>query len=230
MIDLTPLDVRKKPADFKKGMLGYDAKEVEDFLALAADRLEELVRENGALSKEIVVLGERCDRLQQQVTGHEDRQNAVQEALIMAQKMREEVRAQAERDAEVAKQRAEAEIKKYTGDAKRGLEDAKRKLGEVQLRRKVFLQSFRSFLEKELKQVELEDGEVSSWVAELEAELPVKADQPPATEPARAEAAPAPSEPPPADTPAPAEPVEDPWISALQSVDVGKKREAGPSN
>ena len=60
MIDLTPLDVRKKASDFKKIMRGYDPKEVEDFLQLVAGRLEDLVKEN-------LTLRERSERLMQQV-------------------------------------------------------------------------------------------------------------------------------------------------------------------
>ena len=38
MIDLTPLDVRKKKADFRRGLRGYDIEEVDAFLDLAAER------------------------------------------------------------------------------------------------------------------------------------------------------------------------------------------------
>jgi DivIVA domain-containing protein len=256
MIDLTPIDIRKKAGDFKKGMLGYDTAEVEDFLRLAADRLDELVRENASLSKDILTLKERSERLQQQVATHEERQNAVQEALIMAQKLREDVRAQAESDAQQARQKAEsdaqqarqkaeAEIKRTTGAAKRGLEDAKRRLGELDLRRKAFLQSFRAFLEKELNHLETEEREVASS-APLDPEPEAAADSEPLTvpeavreevlaaldsmsgeaQPAAEPAGPESQTAAPAASPAP----EDPWISALQDVAPYKKREAGPSN
>ena len=44
MIDLTPLDVRKKRGDFRKSMRGYDPQEVDTFLDLVAMRMEELVQ------------------------------------------------------------------------------------------------------------------------------------------------------------------------------------------
>ncbi len=40
MIDLTPLDVRKKRGDFGKGLRGYDPQEVDGFLELVAERME----------------------------------------------------------------------------------------------------------------------------------------------------------------------------------------------
>ena len=51
MIDLTPLEVRKKKGDFRRGFRGYDAELVNDFLDLVADRMEELVRENMSLAE-----------------------------------------------------------------------------------------------------------------------------------------------------------------------------------
>ena len=59
MIDLTPLDVRNKRADFKKLLRGYDPQEVDVFLEVVAERLEELVREN-------LTLKERTQLLQEQ--------------------------------------------------------------------------------------------------------------------------------------------------------------------
>ncbi|MSR22300.1 MAG: DivIVA domain-containing protein [Gemmatimonadetes bacterium] len=45
MIDLTPLDVRKKKGDFGKTMRGYDPREVDHFLELVTERMDELVKE-----------------------------------------------------------------------------------------------------------------------------------------------------------------------------------------
>ena len=61
MIDLTPLDVRKKRGDFGRGVRGYNPQEVDGFLELVAERLEELVKEN-------ITLRERAERLAEQVS------------------------------------------------------------------------------------------------------------------------------------------------------------------
>ena len=49
MIDLTPLDVRKKKGDFRRGLRGYEPQQVDDFLDVVADRLDALVREHQAM-------------------------------------------------------------------------------------------------------------------------------------------------------------------------------------
>ena len=93
MIDLTPLDVRNKRGDFKKLMRGYDPQEVDVFLEIAADRLEELVREN-------IVLRERSESLERQVGAQTGREQAVQEALVTAQELRADIHSQAQRESD----------------------------------------------------------------------------------------------------------------------------------
>lgn len=102
MIDLTPLEVRKKKGEFKRAMRGYEPALVDDFLDLVADRMEELVREN-------LTLAERATRNEQQVAEYRDRERALTEALVTAQEMREEVRRQATREAELSLKTAHQE-------------------------------------------------------------------------------------------------------------------------
>jgi DivIVA domain-containing protein len=99
MIDLTPLDVRKKRGDFSKVLRGYDPGEVDGFLELVESRLKTLVTENMSLSEE-------ARRLNLQLEALESREKAVQDALVLAQQLREEVQSQTQREAESVRDRA----------------------------------------------------------------------------------------------------------------------------
>ena len=66
MIDLTPIDVRKKKGDFKRAVRGYDTDLVDDFLDLVAERLEELVKQKMALT-------DRLGRIEEQVNEYRQR-------------------------------------------------------------------------------------------------------------------------------------------------------------
>jgi cell division initiation protein len=119
MIDLTPLEVRKKKGDFRRAMRGYEAALVDDFLDLVADRLDELVRENMALI-------ERVTEQDRQVSEYRDRERALTEALVSAQEMRqqtsreaEQVRRAAEQEAEQLKARAAEEVAALRAAAER---------------------------------------------------------------------------------------------------------------
>jgi len=99
MIDLTPLDVRKKRGDFRRILRGYDPGEVDTFLELVEARLEALVMENLSLT-------EKVERLTSQLGALEGREKAVQDALVTAQKLREEVQTQSLREADSVKEQA----------------------------------------------------------------------------------------------------------------------------
>lgn len=80
MSDLTPLDILG--ADFPRGMRGYDTESVRSFLQQLASSMEELLRERGELRQNI-------HRLEQELNAFRKRENALQEALIAAQKTAE---------------------------------------------------------------------------------------------------------------------------------------------
>ena len=161
MIDLTPLDVRNKRGDFKKLMRGYDPQEVDGFLEIAAERLEELVREN-------IVLRERSESLERQVGAQTGREQAIQEALVTAQELRADIHSQAQREADhLVKEsetearrlaaEAEANVRNLIRDAERRLELGRDALEEMERRRTRFLKAFRQLLERELDVVDVED-------------------------------------------------------------------------
>jgi cell division initiation protein len=151
MIDLTPLDVRKKRGDFKKTMRGYDPQEVDVFLELVAERLEVLVRDN-------IQLRSRAETLEQQLSSSAGRERAVQEALVTAQELRADIRAQAQREADLLIQEAQAEARQRVLDSERKIETLVDSVAELERRRLRFLKTFRQLLERELDGVEVEEA------------------------------------------------------------------------
>lgn len=151
MIDLTPLDVRKKRGDFRKLMRGYDPSEVDTFLELVAERLEELVKEN-------LTLRERSDRLQEQVKALSERERAVNEALVTAQELRGEIKAQAQREADLLLKEAQTEGRRILSEADREVEERRGAVQDLERRRSRFLGAFRQLLERELDALAVEEG------------------------------------------------------------------------
>jgi cell division initiation protein len=162
MIDLTPLDVRKKRGDFRRILRGYDPEEVDTFMDLVAERFEELVREN-------LSLGEKTEQMSRQLTALEGRERAVQEALVTAQKLREEVGDQSRRDAEVLQEQAsrmvevlkaeaETEIQRRLSEAEGLIRERQRALEDLERSRLKFLKSFRGLLEREIDAVDVEES------------------------------------------------------------------------
>jgi cell division initiation protein len=151
MIDLTPLDVRKKRGDFGRGVRGYNPQEVDGFLELVAERLEELVKEN-------ITLRERAERLTEQVSAQTGREQAVQQALVTAQQLREEIQMNAQKEAELVVQEARARGREVLAAAERQAAERTEGLQEIERRRLRFLASYRQFIEKELDHIAAEEG------------------------------------------------------------------------
>ncbi|MSR35901.1 MAG: DivIVA domain-containing protein [Gemmatimonadetes bacterium] len=177
MIDITPLDVRKKHGDFKKAMRGLDVQEVGAFLDLVAERMEELV-------KEVLTLRERTTQLQLQVEAQGGREKAVQDALVTAQTLRDEIKEQARREAELVRREAEGEARRIVAEAERQLAERRTALDELERKRERFLMALRRLLERELDVVSVEEGRTPLDGTAVDLELPgghARAERPAAT-------------------------------------------------
>lgn len=153
MIDLTPLDVRKKKGDFTRTLRGYDPPSVDQFLELAADRMEELVRDNAALS-------ERVSQIATSLSAYRDREQAMNEALVAAQQLREDLRTQSTRESEAVLREARVEADRIIADARRTAHDAAEATRRVYAARARFLRSYRAFLERQIDEVASEEDRV----------------------------------------------------------------------
>jgi cell division initiation protein len=151
MIDLTPLDVRKKRGDFSKSLRGYEPREVDHFLEMVADRLEAVVKENLAFRDQV-------ERLQEKVQGQEGRESAVQNALVTAQELRKEIEDQAQREAELIRREARMEAEGIRSEAAAAADHLRRELLELNRTRERFLRSVRTMLERQLEALEVEEG------------------------------------------------------------------------
>jgi DivIVA domain-containing protein len=150
MMDLTPLDVRKKKEDFRRVVRGYDPAEVDGFLDIVSDRLEDLV------GKELR-LREQSDLLREQLVAFQDRERALNEALVTAQELREEARAQAEKTADLRVREAERQAEIILRDAEQAVQGARRGLDDLRVRRSGFLRSLRSTIEHFLAELDEEE-------------------------------------------------------------------------
>ena len=162
MIDLTPLDVRKKKGDFRRVMRGYDAESVDNFLEVVANRMEELVRQNGALAGKV-------DAMSGSMAEYRDRERAMNEALVSAQQLREDMREQARREADLLLREARAQGDRIVADAKRQVSLALEALRRIQGQRVRFLRIFRAMVERQLGEIEQEEG-LTATLSRLEAD------------------------------------------------------------
>jgi cell division initiation protein len=89
---ITPLDIRQKR--FESAFRGFSAREVEAFLELLAGEFEELVKENIALKEEL-------RRTQSRLEVHAERERTLQETMVTAQRISEDIKEAAKKEAEI---------------------------------------------------------------------------------------------------------------------------------
>ncbi len=108
---ITPVDIRQQ--QFSTRMFrGYDVQEVDAFLEDVAGDYEQLVRENALLKDQLAALEER-------MRGIEERERTLQETLVTTQRVTEEMKESAKREAKLLVREAELESEKLV-EAARG--------------------------------------------------------------------------------------------------------------
>ena len=142
---LTPLDIRSQ--EFTRALRGYDRNQVNEFKLAISEELERLLRDRAQYE-------ERLRGLQEQLRTFRDRERAMNEALVAAQELRVDSRAQAEREAELVLREAKME-------AERILERARQEEALVRDRSDgavrqftAYIASFRTLLERHLGEVD----------------------------------------------------------------------------
>lgn len=115
-MSITPLEIEKHR--FRRSLFGLNKEEVAAFLAALAEQLETVRRENNVYREEISQLR---DRLRE----NEERSRLLQETLLSAQKVADEMR-------ETAKLEKERIIKEAEYKTQKMLELAKSKVSEIE--------------------------------------------------------------------------------------------------
>ena len=142
---LTPLDIRHK--EFKRGMRGYADEEVDEFLDEVADEYERVFKEN-------IDLSERLETLEEKVAGYRRIEETLQKTLVSAQASAEELKTNANKEAQLILRDAELKARQMVSDLysdRQNLEKSIAAMGGVEQDMRFRL---RTMLETFLKQLE----------------------------------------------------------------------------
>lgn len=124
---VTPIDLRQQR--FKTVMRGYDRGEVQAFLLAAADDYETALRDNDKLRQDVAkldaVLGE-----------HRGQERNLRNTLLTAQKLSDEVKDQANKEASLIVREAEGQRDLILQKAQARLEDVQREIEALRMKRR----------------------------------------------------------------------------------------------
>ncbi|BDV42243.1 cell division protein DivIVA [Geotalea uraniireducens] len=146
---ITPLDIQQQ--QFKGKMLGgLDPEDVDAFLQMVAQEMENLVRENTELKEQAKKATADLEQLAQQ-------EKNLRETMLAAQRITEEMKANAQKEASLLISEAEMKGEKILADAERRLAQLNDQIQELRRQKLQFESSFKSLLDTHYKMLALDD-------------------------------------------------------------------------
>lgn len=127
MQDLTPLEIQKQT--FSKKFKGYEPAEVHGYLNLVAEEIERLVKDVDRLSRENAMLRDEMEE-------HNQRERILKDTLLSAQKVSEEVKANARKEGELIVKDAELLSERLVSQAMARVADLERAIQDLKMERR----------------------------------------------------------------------------------------------
>jgi cell division initiation protein len=148
-MNITPLDIQQQ--QFKGKMLGgLDPNDVDAFLQMVAAEMESLIRENTELKEQARKISQQLDELSQ-------REVTLRDTMLAAQKISEEMKANAQKEATLLISEAELKGERIVAEAENRLLQLHNQIHEVKRQKLQFESNLKSALESHLKMLTLEE-------------------------------------------------------------------------
>lgn len=139
---LSPLDIRKQ--EFKKSMRGYDPIEVETFMEMMANEVENLLKEQNDFRLKIM-------ELETQLKDYKQMERTLQQTLMQAQEATGKTYEAARRDAETIIKEAELRAAKILADANVEVGKLNNEISNLRARKDTIIGRLRILLSSELE-------------------------------------------------------------------------------
>ena len=136
---ITPMDIRQQQFTVRM-FRGFDVQEVDTFLEDLATDYETLLKENTLLKEQLQTLEERT-------RGLEDRERVLQETLLTTQKVMEEMKESARREAALVVREAELKGERVVEAARMAEASIKAEVEALKRMRRQLAESVRSTIE-----------------------------------------------------------------------------------
>lgn len=148
-MNITPLDIQQQ--QFKGKMLGgLDPNDVDAFLQIVASEMESLIRENSELKEQARKVSLQLDELTQ-------REVSLRETMLAAQKITEEMKANAQKEANLLVSEAELKGERIIAEAEKRLVQLNNQIHEIRRQKLQFEANLKSLLENHLKMLTFEE-------------------------------------------------------------------------
>lgn len=139
---LTPLDIQNK--EFRRGFRGYQEQDVDEFL-------DEVVRDFEAIIKDNASLKDRLVRAEERLGSYLNMEEFLKRALISAEQAAADLRATAQKEAELIVREAKEQASRMVSNAERELDQSHSVLGKIRQDQRTFLARVKAELRAQLE-------------------------------------------------------------------------------
>ncbi len=144
---ITPLDIQQK--QFTVKFRGFDMEEVDSFLELVREEMEELLRENANLREEV-------RRYEKQLKEYKNIEATLRDTLVGTQHMVEEFKNNARKEAELIKKEAQLEAEKIIKQAQEKVIKIHEDITDLKGVRRHFKEEVRRLVERVIREIEFD--------------------------------------------------------------------------
>jgi cell division initiation protein len=147
---ITPIDISGH--SFATRLRGFDQEEVRSFLNLVSSEFEALVVDNNALR-------EKLAQVESSVSDLKERERILKETLLTAQRLADEIREEARKEAHLIVREAEVKGSQYLDQAGRKAGELEGAIQALRVEREAFAQRIRSAVEQHLRLLDMHRSE-----------------------------------------------------------------------
>jgi len=144
---ITPLDIQQK--QFSSRLKGFDMEEVDSFLELIREEMEELLRENSNLREE-------SKRFEKQLKDYKNIETTLKDTLIGTQQMVEDYKNTAKKDAELIKKESELRAEEILRGAQDQVVKIHEDITDLKGIRRHFKEELKRLIESHLRMMEFD--------------------------------------------------------------------------
>jgi cell division initiation protein len=144
---ITPLDIQQK--QFSTRLRGFDMEEVDSFLELIREEMEELLRENANLREE-------ARRFEKQLKEYKSMETTLRDTLMRTQQMADDYHQNAKKDAELVKREAEMKSQEILRDAQEKVVKIHEDITDLKGVRRHFKEELRRLIDSHVRMLEFD--------------------------------------------------------------------------
>lgn len=147
---ITPLDIQQQ--QFKGKMFGgLDAEEVDSFLQMVSQEMEDLIRDNNNLK-------EQAQRVAADMEEMKQKEVTLRETMLAAQRITEEMKANAQKEAAMVVSEAELKAEKIIVEAENRVNQLNNQIQDLRREKLKFESALKSLLDTHYKMLSLNES------------------------------------------------------------------------